>query len=555
MGIRSLLQNLFGRKRADGVGDASAAAAAEAATPGTTPTATATASAVPAPRVTPDGGEAGGSADGEQKDSATEPAPSTGRTTAEDFLDSVVSATASPEPTTAKPSEAAAETPKGTTADTTIEADDDVRPEPVTTPVAGTTEAPATAKPLTADDDQSVPAGDTSAATDDKTAAAPVAEAVAATGDEAGPAADATGTPDAATESTTATEDKATPVEDVSAVPTSAEDAAEPAAGDEGTPDAEASDIPASDTAPPIAAGDEAKPGDDAKPGGDATGAPGPVADVSDAGGEAAPVTDGVDAEAAADDAGPVSDSSGAPAPGSAISLEKVRESAPELVSLYKAAAVSLEKHGLAGRRAAVYLVLDRSGSMRRYYKDGTVQHLAEQVLGLSAHLDDDGTVPVVFFSTDIDGTADVDLENYRGRVEELHGSYGHMGRTNYHRAIEAVVEHYERSGATDPALVVFQTDGAPTSRPAAEKALCEVADKPLFWQFVGFGDPRSAGLNFLRKLDSGLPVPERRKVDNAGFFHAGLEPRELSDQDLYEALTAEFPQWLEAAREAGVLD
>ncbi|MCK1794913.1 VWA domain-containing protein [Streptomyces sp. XM4193] len=236
-----------------------------------------------------------------------------------------------------------------------------------------------------------------------------------------------------------------------------------------------------------------------------------------------------------------------------AVSLEKVTATAPGLISLYKAAAVSLEKRGIAGQRAAVYLVLDRSGSMRRYYKDGTVQHLAEQVLGLSAHLDDDGTVPVVFFSTEIDGSDEIDLTNYSGRVEELHASYGHMGRTNYHRAVEAVIEHYEQSGATDPALVIFQTDGAPTSRAAAEKALCDAASKPLFWQFIGFGDPKSAGLNFLRKLDSGLPVPERRAVDNAGFFHAGLEPRSLSDAELYDALTEEFPQWLEAVREAQI--
>src|SRR5690606_5931337 len=88
----------------------------------------------------------------------------------------------------------------------------------------------------------------------------------------------------------------------------------------------------------------------------------------------------------------------------SAISLTKVQERAPDLVSLYKTAGASVRSHGLEAVRAAVYLVLDRSGSMRPYYRDGTMQHLAEQVLSLSAHLDNDGTVPVVFFSTDVDG-------------------------------------------------------------------------------------------------------------------------------------------------------
>lgn len=239
--------------------------------------------------------------------------------------------------------------------------------------------------------------------------------------------------------------------------------------------------------------------------------------------------------------------------PAASVSLAKVESQAPGLVSLYKAARVSLEKQGLGTQRAAVYLVLDRSGSMRNYYKDGTVQHLAEQALGLSANLDDDGTVPVVFFSTDVDGTAEIDLADYEGRVEELHAGLGHMGRTNYHWAINAVIEHYEKSGATDPAFVIFQTDGAPTSKPAAEKALCEAAKLPIFWQFVGFGDPDAKGFDFLRKLDD-LAVPEKRVVDNAGFFHAGRDPRSLADADVYQQLMVEFPEWLTEARTAGIL-
>ncbi|MEV6777668.1 vWA domain-containing protein [Streptomyces syringium] len=242
------------------------------------------------------------------------------------------------------------------------------------------------------------------------------------------------------------------------------------------------------------------------------------------------------------------------PAAAPAISLEKIQQSAPGLVSLYKAASVSLEKQGLTGQRAAVYLVLDRSGSMRNYYKDGTVQHLAEQALGLAANLDDDGTVPVVFFSTDVDGTADLDLTNYAGRVQELHDGLGHMGRTNYHWAIEAVVAHYEKSGAKDPAFVIFQTDGAPTSKAAAERALCAAAKLPIFWQFVGFGDPEARGFDFLRKLDD-LAVPEKRVIDNAGFFHAGRDPRALTDAGLYKELMVEFPEWLIEARAAGIVD
>ncbi|MFG2397945.1 vWA domain-containing protein [Streptomyces lydicus] len=262
---------------------------------------------------------------------------------------------------------------------------------------------------------------------------------------------------------------------------------------------------------------------------------------------EAAAVADATEAAAVAD-ATAVTEATEDAAPGTSLAT-----AAPALLGLYKAAGATLEKHGLTSQRAAVYLVLDRSGSMRNYYKDGTVQNLAEQALGLAAHFDEDPTVPVVFFSTDIDGTADIDLTNYEGRIEELHAGLGHMGRTNYHWAVNAVVEHYKKSGSTAPAFVLFQTDGAPTSKPAAERALCEAAELPIFWQFIGFGDPEAKGFDFLRKLDD-LTVPEKRRVDNAGFFHAGREPRSLSHEELYQQLMVEFPEWLTEARTAGVL-
>lgn len=134
-----------------------------------------------------------------------------------------------------------------------------------------------------------------------------------------------------------------------------------------------------------------------------------------------------------------------------AISLSKVQSQAPDLVGLYKSAGSSVRAHGLEGVRAAVYLVLDRSGSMRPYYKDGTMQHLGEQVLSLSAHLDDNGTVPVVFFSTDIDGSTDLKLGGHRGRIDKLHENLGHMGRTNYHWAMDEVIHHHAESGSRSP--------------------------------------------------------------------------------------------------------
>ncbi|NUV58266.1 VWA domain-containing protein [Streptomyces sp. CAI-85] len=58
---------------------------------------------------------------------------------------------------------------------------------------------------------------------------------------------------------------------------------------------------------------------------------------------------------------------------------------------------------------------------------------------------------------------------------------------------------------------------------------------------------------DYARKLDE-LAVPRRRVVDNAGFFAAGKDPKRMSDAVLYDRLMGEFPDWLVAARAAGIL-
>lgn len=232
------------------------------------------------------------------------------------------------------------------------------------------------------------------------------------------------------------------------------------------------------------------------------------------------------------------------PAPtatGPAISLDKVPTG---LVSLVKSAAVSLEKNHLTGQRAAVYLVLDHSGSMQGYYANGSVQRLAEQALGLSANLDDDGNVPLVYFSSRAEGMLDVRLDNYQGVIDRTHPAMP-WGSTDYVSAMRNVIDEHKVSGATDPAFVIFQTDGEPNNRGAVETILREASKLPIFWAFVGFGN----NIAFLEKLDD----LRGRAVDNASFFHA-RDPRSVTDAQLYDGLTAEYAGWLAAASAAGIV-
>lgn len=232
------------------------------------------------------------------------------------------------------------------------------------------------------------------------------------------------------------------------------------------------------------------------------------------------------------------------PAPagtGPALSLDKIPAG---LVNLTKTAAVSLEKSGLTGQRAAVYLVLDHSGSMTRYYRDGSVQRLAEQALGLSANLDDDGVVPIGYFATRAEAMLDVRLDNYQGVIDRTHTAVP-WGTTDYVAAMRNVIDEHELSGATSPAFVIFQTDGAPNDRRATAKLLQEASKLPIFWAFVGFG----GRVEFLEKLDD----LRGRAVDNASFFHAA-DPHTVTDAQLYDGLTHEYAGWLAAATAAGIV-
>ncbi|MEU2712908.1 VWA domain-containing protein, partial [Streptomyces sp. NPDC007205] len=216
-----------------------------------------------------------------------------------------------------------------------------------------------------------------------------------------------------------------------------------------------------------------------------------------------------------------------------ATPLAKVKSHTPSLAAAYKAATTTLKKTDLTGTRAKLYLVLDRSASMRPYYKDGSVQALADQTLALAAHLDPEATVHVVFFSTEVDGTTDLTLTpDHETRIDDVHAGLGRMGRTSYHAAVEAVLTHYGKHHENGtPALVVFQTDGAPDAKTPATQALTEAAQThpAVFFSFVAFGDHDNKAFDYARRLKTG----------NTSFFHAGPTPRELTDTDLYEGVLA----------------
>ena len=124
------------------------------------------------------------------------------------------------------------------------------------------------------------------------------------------------------------------------------------------------------------------------------------------------------------------------------VSLDKIAQQAPELVSLVKQAQVNLTKANLTAQPAKVALCLDFSASMTPLYANQTVQRLSERVLALGTQFDDDGAIDVFIFDSGATYAGELGIGNFKGGVDRLTRGRS-MGSTNYAAAMKLVREHY----------------------------------------------------------------------------------------------------------------
>ena len=214
---------------------------------------------------------------------------------------------------------------------------------------------------------------------------------------------------------------------------------------------------------------------------------------------------------------------------------------------------VLLEK-GAAHQRARVILVIDKTGSMAELYKRKIIHNVVERMVPVAIQLDDDGVLEVYLYArsymrlpdlhvADLDHWADTHL-HLKGVVDGV--DYNAIGHGNDEIPIINAVLDDIRPDDPTPTLVLFFTDGGFAKKAEIAALISKASHRPAFWQFVGLGNARYGVLERLDEMDG-------RVVDNVGFF-ALDDVDQVDDAELYRRLLGELPDWLRAARAAGVL-
>jgi stress response protein SCP2 len=249
---------------------------------------------------------------------------------------------------------------------------------------------------------------------------------------------------------------------------------------------------------------------------------------------------------------------------------KKMAQQAPTILNLAKKAEVSLEKKGLLDHQAQVALCLDISGSMYSLYKSGKIQRLAEKVLALGTRFDDNGSIDIFLFNHDAQEAGSMDIGNFSGFINNLASRV--EGGTDYSKAIALMREFYFGSkqarkkphSASLPVYVLFLTDGACGNPDRTREQLRWSSYEPIFFQFMAIGISKKevwtkGGGFFQRLLTDDFSLLEEldnlsgRYVDNANFFSV-RDPEAISDDQLYDLLMGEYPDWLKLARQHGLL-
>lgn len=205
------------------------------------------------------------------------------------------------------------------------------------------------------------------------------------------------------------------------------------------------------------------------------------------------------------------------------------------VVRLKKEQGVDLSRH-----KARVFVDLDISGSMSNLFANGSVQKTLTRLLPLALKFDDDGELEVYVFNNSCTQMPSMNIGNYENYVRDVlvRRGYGPNGGTSYAPVIKKNVAAYN-DNSPYPAFGIFITDGENSDAGATDREVRNSSKYKIFLQFVGIG---KENFRYLRKLDD----LSGRSVDNTAFIKVA-DFDSLDDDQLYEKLLEQYPQWLRA--------
>lgn len=215
------------------------------------------------------------------------------------------------------------------------------------------------------------------------------------------------------------------------------------------------------------------------------------------------------------------------------------------LVKRAQSAGEEMQKRGLLGRQAEVWLLLDGSGSMGHHYTSGAVQTILERALGFGLLTSPTGTVNVVRFASAVSAPVVASQANYQGMIgREIPMPWGSTDLTGALRMV------LDRAKVTEvPLFVIVVADGGADDPTSATRLFCELSQYPVFVKLLAV-DP----VLYFATLDD--LDDTHRLLDNidAKPESGGKRLVDMDDDEYAAAMLDEWDTWIDLARTAGIL-
>ncbi|MFN8576895.1 MAG: VWA domain-containing protein [Candidatus Sericytochromatia bacterium] len=210
----------------------------------------------------------------------------------------------------------------------------------------------------------------------------------------------------------------------------------------------------------------------------------------------------------------------------------------------------SIKQINSSSTKAQVVVALDLSYSMNMILKNGVLEDTFNRILPLAMQFDDDGQIDVFPFNDQAyNNKTPFNFDNKKTYLKDQILFKHYLGEAFYTPVIQNIIQKYSNAGKSSPPVyVIFITDGDCKDEQQAENILKQSTSLGIFWQFVGISEKLSR-FGFLNRLDN----LSGTNIDNVSFLHIADIER-TTDSELYKGLLKEFPQWVQQAKQKGIL-